>query len=1321
MRPIGKRESVCLIGVRWARLGLILLVIAILWANQARVFAQSATTGLITGVVTDPTGAVVPGTTVSLHQKGTNVPQSTVSDAAGRYSFPAVDPGDYSLQVTAKGFATEVIAVHVEVLKSLTVNLTLKVGQSNQTVEVTETSATQLQTTDSSIGNVLSGEGVARLPAYTRSATSLIFLQPGITPPSPSLNSAVSDILGGQVSGSRSEQVTFSLDGGDATSDIDGSDSYANPPGEPQPAPVIPTPLESTEEFRVTSSNPNATLNRSSGGQVALLTKHGTNSWHGSGYEYHSDDGLGANSWINDDSGVPKPHQVDNRFGGTVGGPIWKDRVFFFTNYEGRRLHDAASEVAIVPTDSMRNGILQFQDGTGTVQSYNFNPANGALASNCGLAGTSACDPRGLGVSPAIAAQLALYPSGNCSTVGDGLNTTGHCYSVATPIQADLGVMRLDFRLSNKWSLFGTYHVSRLQYLSQEQVDILNDSSLSTDPINGAFYTFELTGQITPQFTSSTHGSFLKNWWAWGRKTPAPLVTGPDATVEALALAGEGKGNATSPTKLLADPINIDTQNGRARVWDGHDWYIAQDFSWQRGHHLLQFGGSGYMIYDYHFRTDDVVGGLTAAPIDFIEANPSNGSAQFATVGANFEPAACGANGAAPQSNCLPGGSSLNYDVLYATILGMVDRSAQVETRNAQFQPNPLGSGLFDHVSFPAFYTYLQDVIQVRPSLTITAGVNWGVQLSPNEANGKQTAWVYANSMTPVNFWQYVDTRAAAFAQGQIVSPLLGIAPTDSLAPPFKGQMRQTTWHDIGPRISVAWQVPFQNRLFGNNATVIRGGYAMVFDRTEAVGAVLNPLLSGGLADVDECGGPVIGGSCSQAATDPTTAFRIGPTSGGWDGLTVPVPAPTALPVPDSPSPLGLYIAGPLDPYATPAHAHNVDFTVQRALPGNMFLEIGYVGKFSRNLAQGLNFTAPDYLAKDPASGQTLAQAFDAVATALNTGAAVTAQPFFEHVGGGCGAQSCTAQLAASPTAVGAFESDDLFTTMSVFDSIVAHPLDYDPAVGMAGLTGHGFSNYNAGFINVNKNFSHGLQMQFNWTWSHAIGNQGLNQKQDYTANSPFNLSLDKSSEVFDRKHTVNMWWYYTLPFGRGARYHSENEIVNQVIGGWYTSGIFTFATGLPTFIGADGDYGGSPGNFIVTGLAADFSKPLRGLVGLHGDGSAAGPNIFSTDASTLNSLFSTLSRPLLSVDDRVHFDELRLLPTWNFDLSAGKEIVKTERFKATFSADFLNAFNHPWLGSDPTTVFLDMFGPPGPGGFGSISSASNLPRRVLLGLRFDF
>lgn len=1309
--------------------GFLVFVFAV---NPASLYSQSATSGLITGVVTDPSNAVVQGATVALQQRGTDLGQTTVTDTAGRYSFPAVDPGDYTLKVAAAGFSTTSTVLHVEVGKSLTVNVGLKMGQATQTVEVTASQTTELQTTDSSIGNVLSGEGVGRLPAYTRSATSLMFLQPGVTPaPIMAAGMSQNDNTSGQVTGSRSEQITFSLDGGDATSDLEGSDNYASPPGEPQPAPVIPTPMESTEEFRVATSNPNSTVGgHSSGGQVALLTKHGTNSFHGSAYEYHFDDGLGANTWQNNFADVAKAHQVDNRFGFTVGGPVWKNRVFFFGNYEGRRLYDSSQFTAIVPTPTLQQGILQFKDAAGNIVQYNFNPAN-PLSSQCGASGTGACDPRGKGFSPAIQAQLALYKPGNFAGLGDGLNTTGYAFNLATPTLEDLGVARLDYRIDNKWSLFGTYHLSNVTRVGTEQIDILTPQSVSGDPINASFYTFELTGQLSPQLTMVTHGSYLKNWWGWSRATPTPLVTGANATVETLELAGEGVGNTPSTAKLIEDPINVNTQQARGRTWDGHDWYIAQDYSWQHGRHLFQFGAAGYIWNDYHVRTDDVLGGLTNAPIDYVEAS-GNGSGQWVGINGTYEPQPCTAT---VTSNCLPGNNALRWNELYAAVLGLVDRSAQIETRNGQFQPNSLGTPLFDKVHIPAFTTYVQDVWQVRPSLTATLGLDWGVQLTPSEAQGKEVAWTYADTNTPINYKEYIDSRKTQLEQGNSFNPTFGLAPVDSLPSPYTGKIRQTTWHDVGPRVSMAWQVPFHNWLFGNNETVIRGGYALLWDRSSAVGEVLNPLLTGGLADVDQCGGPVFSGSgavCTNAPTTPANAFRI-----GVDGNTVPVPAPQAQSIPFVPASfLGLTISSALDPFTTPAHSHSIDFTIQRALPGKMFLEIGYIGRFSRNLPEGLALGAPDYMMKDKASNQTLAQAFDGVAQQVRAGAdptTITEQPFFKNqFGGTANCQAQSAALVGTPNLncsglLAAADPTDLFNgalsfTMLTFDqlapSLGQRPIDNDQVFEFSATTSGGFSNYNAGFLALNKSFANGLQFQFNWTWSHAIGIQGINQQYIISVNSPFNPALDKSSESFDRKHTVNTWWYYKLPFGQSARYRTGSNVIDRAIGGWYTSGIFTFATGQPVCILGDGDYG-SFLNTVGTCAIPSSTLPKPGLYGLGTvtNGQPNLPNVFADPTAVQ----ATLSHALLSVNNSIPFDQMRFLNLWNFDLSLGKNIVATERFKMVFSADFLNAFNHPALFTgylENGNYSLDIGSP---STFGQISSQDNQPRRILLGMRFDF
>ncbi len=1271
--------------------------------------AQSATTGLISGVVSDPSGAVVTGAQVTLVQHATNAEQTTVTDSVGRYVFPAVTPDDYTLKFSATGFAGTVVNdVHVEVLKAYTINMALKVGASTETVTVTEAPTAELQTTDATVGAVLGGEALDALPVFTRSASALMFYQPAVSP-------------GGNIAGARDEQITFSFDGGDVTSDLEGNNTYAAPPGEPSPSPVIPIPIESTQEFQVATTNPNSTFARSSGGQVALLTKAGSNNWHGSAYEYHNDDALNANGWTNDRLKINKPHSVDNRFGGTTGGPIWKNKLFFFANYEGRRLHDDTIFNTVVPTATLQSGIIEFADASGVVRQYSFQP--GSITTACG--GVS-CDPRNIGISPVMKAQLGLYPTGNNPSLGDGLNTTGFTFDAPVPIAQDLGVLRLDYKIDAKWSAFVTYHYSNTSRVGTEQFSIVNTappSSAALDPIKPQFYTFELTGQLSPSLTSVSHGSFLRDWWGWSRENPTPLESG---TQQALEVAGEGAGTSNSTTKLFADPVTLSTQAARSRVFDGHKWYLAQDFSWVKGNHLFQFGGSGYISHDYFLKTDNFAGGLATGPIDYIEST-GNSSGEFVTIGSAQEPAVCSTS---VTTNCITSSNLLRYNELYTSLLGLVDRSSQVLTRDGNFQPNPLGTPAFSQTLIPAANGYFQDVWHVKPSFTLTLGLDWQVQPDPHEATGKYDVLVYANSNTPVDYNGYFQQRANSLNNGvlpgQAYNPLFGVTPVNYLPAPFTGSLRVTDWHEFAPRISGAWQVPFKNAIFGDNKTVIRFGYAIVDERISDIDQVSLPLTTGGLLDVDACGGPILSGgavTCTNSTTTPANAFRI-----GVDGNNVPIPTPTAEPIPYVPSgtaaqPFGLQMQSGLDPYVHPGYDHSIDFTVQRELPGKMILEVGYIGRFSRDLFQQYSLNASDYLMKDKASGQTYAQAFDGVAQAVRAGTAVPVEPFFENQ---IGAASCTAKGFSSCSAmVASQDKTDLINgslndfSLDELDKVTPTPLDNIQSFQSYAISDGGFSNYNAGFVSVNKSFTNGLQFQANWTWSHAIGNQGVDQQSGSTANSPYNLDLDKSSEPFDRRHVVNIWFYYQLPWGKGMS-HSLSGIADKALGGWYVSGIYTFATGTPLHISADGDYG----DYESNGTAAICTSPIHGLEGqnynITGSGGIATAGNSSAGGTGLNMFANPVavagecSRPLLSVNSQIPFDELRLLPRWNLDFSLGKKIALTERLHLELSAEALDVFNlvsfaAPSLNLNSLT------------NFGVFTSQGNTPRRLLLGAKLTF
>ncbi len=1279
----------------------VLALIGLLAILPSFLYAQSSTTGAVAGTVTDATGAVVKGATLTLTHAATGSVQTATSDSGGRFVFPVVNPGDYSLKAEAKGFRTSVTnGLTVDVNKSVSAEVKLEVGASSEVVEVTASSMTEVQTQDASVGEVLSGTELNRLPVAGRSAAQLIFYQPGVAP-----DMGSGDTTGGQIAGARSDQITFTIDGGDATSDLEGSNNY-NSPNQDSSAvsPVVPIPQDSVEEFRVATNNANSTFGSSSGGQVSILTKSGTNTIHGTAYEYHADNGLNANGWTNDFAGIPKPPLVDNRFGAAVGGAIIKDKLFYYAFYEGRRFHDQTTLDKVVPSAQLRTGVIETPDGL----TFNFNPALGPLASTCGSAGTSPCDPRGLGISPVVAAQMALLPGGAPGpgynpSEGDGVNTVGFDTSIATPISTEVSKLKFNYNYNSKWSALVSWQYSSTSRTGSEQVSLLGKpSSVSGDPYFANFFTFQIQGQISPNFLSVTHGSFLKNWWGWTRAVPAPLVPGTDA---ALQIAGEDQGLAgdfgPSGGKLFTDPININTQQARPRVWDGHDWFIAQDFTKIHGSHQFQFGGAGRIWHDYHKRTDQVLGGLTDAPIYYVGSLEQNQNS-YVSISGNYEPVT-------DQGDAL-------WNGYYASILGLVDHSAQVTTRNGSFIANPIGTPTIAHVTIPTFTSYFQDVWKVRRNLTATIGLNWGVNLAPSEEHGLESVLSY-ESATPINVQQFLKTRAAMLESGNTYDPTFSIMPVNSFGSPYNGEMRPSIWKDVGPRFAVAWEV--------RPGLVVRGGYQLVFDRSSAVTSVLSGLLAGGLADISTCAGPTFVGAaggtavCTGTSTDPTSAFRIGP-----DGASVPVPPGTNNPIPLIPSGDSLTRSYGADFFVTPGHSHNIDFTVQKALHDKYFLEVGYIGHFGRNLSNTQQLNAPDYRQKDATSGQTYAQAFDAVNQASLNGTTAPAQPFFENqfAGGTAGCMTnfgtnCTSFVqswipAVGTGNIGVLDAFILNGGVSVFTVPTSNNQILENAQGTDG----GWSDYNAMIVTLRKAMSHGLQFQANYTWSHAIGIQGTNQQYIYSSESPYNLNVDKSSEGFDHRQTLTAFWYYELPFGKGKPYSTGNNIGDRIIGGWNLSGIFNFFTGSPVCVGAIGNYG----SFFEEDCAIaphgfpSFSRH-NGVTGTTW-GSSGTINAFADPDAVGNSL----QYPLLSVNSQIPHDQLKSFPYWNVDFSIGKRIPITERVGFVLTGDAFNIFNHVVL----NTPNLDLGNP---SAFGVLASqfapgiSLTGARTLQLGARIEF
>src|SRR3989442_10389528 len=323
-------------------LGVVAIVLFVALATAVSLHAQTAASSTVTGTVTDKTGATVPNAKVELQDVDTKAKTSVTTGSDGGYTFPSVRPANYTLTVSAKGFRQAVVSgLKVEIGKSALVNVTVEVGEMSQVVEVTAGAAVELQTLNASVGNVLDTNLLSQLPTLSRDATSLLLLQPMAIP---GFNGAggtgEGNLSGGAVAGARSDQNTYMIDGGDATSNMEGGGGY-NTGFQATPRAVVPTPIESLEEFRVATNNTGTDFTRSAGAEVQMVTKRGTNDWHGAGYWYHQNDELNANDWFRNNgfgSGTPieNPEWRDNRYGGKIGGPIWKNPTFFFLPGEGR-------------------------------------------------------------------------------------------------------------------------------------------------------------------------------------------------------------------------------------------------------------------------------------------------------------------------------------------------------------------------------------------------------------------------------------------------------------------------------------------------------------------------------------------------------------------------------------------------------------------------------------------------------------------------------------------------------------------------------------------------------------------------------------------------------------------------------------------------------------------------------------------------------------------------------------------------------------------------------------------------------------------------
>jgi hypothetical protein len=1297
-----------------------LLLVLLVAGYQLPLLAQTATSATVLGRVTDTTGGPLAAAKVTLHNLATNANREQKTNAEGTYVYANVAPGTYILEVKKDGFQTATVqSLQFSVNKSYTVDISLESGDATIVMEVRTEPKAELQTTDATIGDVIGGKEILRLPTRTRDVSELLTLQPGATPAIASSDAFGTN--GGTVSGARADQNDVTLDGIDITNNS--SWILVN-------SIVIPLGVDTVSEFRVGISNPNATFARAAGGQVSVASRSGSNAFHGVAYWYLQNSALNANSWDNNAFGIARPTIRDNRGGFTVGGPIRKDKTFFFASYEPRRFYQSVGEERIVPSD--------------TLKGLNSAHPNGAMTFNGVTYDLAANDPRGLGLSPTVKALWAMLPSGNDPTQGDGVNFLGYKFNAPAPRTDDNFSFKLDHNFSQTLHFFARYAYSRdLNPAGEDQVNLVGASNGSakfnaTRNVFGDGGIAGLDWIIRGNLINSVHFGRIRervNSDSVKASTLAAQFNLPGTnSADGAVFLEPGYFGAPFGT-ILSIPVDNNTPGAiRGKTYNSNV-EIRDDLNWIKGKHSWVYGTDIRWIPTY-YQADDRRQGPRNSVQAVLDADQ-----QFLTLTNADRPAAVTA-----------AGLGTNWDRLYAAALGLVDSTAVTVVRDANLNPLPIGTPLVANAKSRSYDFYAQDSWRIRSGLTFTYGLSYGWQTPPSESQGRFSVLTDTNGK-PIDPLAYLKTKAAAASLGQVYNPTFAYVPYRKLG--MSGAWN-ADYSNLAPRVSLAWNPSASDglwgKLLGQKKTVLRGGYGIAYDRIDAGTVVVSSMNEGFSQNLQlptpACNVNVTVSGCNAASADPVAStFRV-----GVDG-TIPVPAAdTAKSIPYVPGPNGEFWVVQTDPNLKVGREHLLDLTIQRELPKNLLMELGYVGRLGRRLPSNVTLNQSPYMFKDvttvsgtAGSGQTFAQAFDVVASALRAGQSVTAlgsQAWFENqLSAGWGAATCGAGFTNTQCIANNHTQDfifggvtNIFSDMSgIRDSVGLSAFNSLQQQDLGVHVSNDISNYHAFVATLRNRGWRGLTFDMNYTFSKSLDQEGRVQTFTNGYFDSFNPRASYGPSYFDRAHIYNALFSYDLPFGRGHRLNFGPMAVNHVIGGWHLAGIFRASSGVPLVAAQSGlAFGGgivTSNNVdeIPTATTSSFGSGLHsGVTGSPATCLGAGQAAGTGSAATGLNYFANpgaaycMFRPILLSSDTSsgRGNPLRGFGSWNQDLSIGKTTTITERLRLEFSADFFNVFNNVTF-ADPgvggSASFMDMTNP---AAFGVIS-AQAVPGNRLSGSRW--
>jgi Carboxypeptidase regulatory-like domain/TonB dependent receptor len=1240
-------------------------------------------TGSIAGTVTDPSGALISGAHVTAvdQDKGFSFPATTESN--GRYVVRLLPPGRYAVSVEAAGFRSErKEGISIEVNQNVGVDFALKVGASTQIVDV-QAGGVELQTQDAVTGQVVDRRFINDLPLIDRDFADLTFLAPGVTEvdtqcPGCMVNNFISN-------GSRNATSDILLDGVSATNFEQNSGILS---------PTYLPSVDAVEEFKVQQSNFSAEYGFSGATLVNVVTRSGTNSFHGSVYDFFRNQILDANDWFNNLNGQPRPGLQRNNFGGTIGGPLKKNKAFFFFDYDGSRENDFHSDSFTVPTPNERKGdfgevcmlIGASFDGSGRCSDpngqlydpYSADPTqsvplrsriipfnNLATYKSPGspaLAGTpfQPAPVAGNLIDPVALKLLQLFPLPTKATTGVG-GPSNWFGSGSTPFSNNQFDVKVDYRFSDANLLSTKY--SQQWGVSQSFNCFKNEA----DPCNGGptdstahLVAINDTHTLSPTLVLNVSYGYTRGWNFEKGITgyfpaldpvkdlglPSYFDISGYKQLPAVNITGY---NTTSP----GGNNNIGTQTF-SYLLEGTDTHqLVGSLSWVRGLHELKFGGE-WRAHRINFRQPGWPGGQ--GTFDF------SGSSQNIGVDANGNSTSfTGGDGMASfvmgiGSMLSPGTCSCTYEV-----------------------PNAVSTQSFQLGGF------VQDNYRLSSKLTVNLGLRYELNLPRTERFNRMN-WLDPKARNPLNGGSI--TYQDPITLQTVTRPLLG---AEIFASPSDRYNYATDYSNLQPRFGVAYQLA--------HTLVLRGGYGIYYSTPRSGAAGTGPWGYQGY-DAQTNWIPSFDGQGILPGARFSDPYRSYGT--GFPDIGPRVPAANSLgPLND----IGFAAVGPIK-----SVSHNTpyeqawSFGAQKELPFKIVAEADYVGKKGTHLYFGgfreHNFLGPQFdkqLTTNPGFAQGLAT--NAVPN-----------PFFGII--------------TDPNSVLSAQTIAPYRLLVPFPEFDGFQGDSPPIAT---------SIYHAAQFRVEKGFSNGLQFLMTYAVSKSIDSSsttddsiswlggGVNSGT-LAVQDPNNLKPERAVSTWDIPQVLQFTYVYALPIGRGKHFGGGmNKVLNAVVGGWQTSGILRFDNGRPIipFLNSPVPVYPSLGQRPnLNGILKRSGGSLEDAIDKTGvNPSAPPPGSYFANAAVSQSCgcgVGALSLPppyTIGTAPRT-ITSVRQPGTRNTTLSLAKQFQVSEGRRLEYRLEAFNAFNHPHFNGPDSGVDSPTFG--------QISSTvSNSQRQVQMALKF--